>query len=234
MGDDLDVGGGRYALSDTVVFVTNHFGNSVAVLKAGTLKHPGGCVANNPVGRDRIAFVIVPDERTLGVRVRGLAETGGDLSGVFAVERITRRVPVVDHLPAGTAWGILEADPSIHIVCAEETEVHAGIASGFQVRAHLHRVVLVVSRDDDAAMVQSEFATLMKIDVGPVGDVVTDAFHEPDELKLAAEEFATAVAGVRAIEADHISPSAVAGVDAGAAPTVVGLPRRHRALHEEI
>lgn len=128
----------------------------------------------------------------------------------------------------------IKSDAPVDVIGAEETDIYASVASGFKVFAHLNGVVLVVSWDDDAAMILGQFATLVKVNVGPIRNVKAEALYKGDELALTSEEFATSIAGVGPVETDRIGSTLGSGVDAGATPTVIGLPGGHRALYEYV
>ena len=231
MGKHLDICRCRCPRRYSVVFVADHLRHAVTIFELGSFKHPHRRIANHPIGFDGVAFVIRTREGTLGVCRRALAERSSDALVVCAVEGVPSRIAIVDLESGLSRGGVFKTNPAVDVVRSEESNVDASISSGFKVLAHLDRVVLVMSRDDDAAVVLGQFPALMEIDIGPIGNVVTGALNERDELPFATKKFAAAVSGVGTIKTHDVSTSVCSGVDACTAPAVVGLPGRNSALH---
>ena len=156
-------------------------------------------------------------------------------AGRLVAERVERGVvPVAGHQPARPRRPVVEADPPVHGVGAEERQVGAGVPCGLDGAAHAGRPVLVVARRDVAECSGQQVVVVVEVDVGEVGQRLAGHLgpdHDRDDRDVEVVHATDAVVGP--VEADRPAApvAARAVVQAVAAPEVVGLPGRHRDHH---
>jgi hypothetical protein len=129
-------------------------------------------------------------------------------------------------------FAVLIPDLPITDVGAHEGEVRSLIARRFEPVPRPLGPVLVVSVDQDQPMPRQEPRIAMYVDVGHVTDVISLTFEESHELVLSAPK--GRVVRERTVKGDaNRGWGAIgAGVEALAAPVVVGLPRVHGNLND--
>src|SRR5581483_9563297 len=214
----------------------------VALLQPGPRVDPRRRVADDQVVLYGVAVVVVADQRAFGLGDRRQAPVDGDGLVVDAVHRVLAGALVVDLLTVLAQLAGLESDLAEDGVGPEERDVHALVARLSGRVAHLGRPVLIVAKGEQGLVVQQLPASLVEVDVGPVGDVQPQRFDKRDQRKLIAEEVARPLTHcVGTVERHNSRPvlevrAVVAGlplIEVVAAPQVVRLPRGHRVLNDE-
>ena len=244
VGEHVHVGRARQRRHVAVVLPLDNHCERLAVAEVAAVPEPRRGVGHHQVrlGPDRL--VHGADEARLGVVDGCLVPVDRGERRILGRHRVLAGILVADLQTVRADGARLHPDLAVAGVGAEEGHVDTVGDRRRDTVAHRVRPVLVVTQAEQAAVVGQQARVGVQVDVGPVGQVGTEALEAEEEGELVADEVRRPRGPrlrVRPVERHDAGAVGEVGAAAPGRPVVqavvavevVGLPRRDAVLQDE-